>query len=84
MAKSANPMKEMSWCLKHHIKVGAEPEGIKKGQYWEMTGRYQIVVSQGDRKKGSGFIYNKDNLMDGIYDAYRKTYEINYGKERKV
>lgn len=84
MAKSMNPMKEMSWCLKHHIKIGAEPEGKKVNGYWEMTGRYQIIVSQGERSKPSGFIYDKDNLMDGIYDAYRKTYELNYGKEREV
>ena len=82
--KSLNPMKEMSWCLKHHIKVGIEPEGRKVGQYWEMTGKYQVVVSQGDRNKGSGFIYTKDDVMEGYYEAYRKTYELNYGKEREV
>lgn len=84
MPTSPNPMKEMSWCLRHHIRVTVEPEGKKVGSYWEVTGRYQIVVSQGDRNKGSGFIYTKDNVMDGVYDAYRKTYELNYGKEREV
>ena len=84
MPNTSNPLKEMSWCLKHHIKVNTEPEGKKVGGYWEMTGKYQIVVSQGDRNKGSGFIYDKDNVMDAVYEAYRKLYELNYGKEREV
>ena len=78
-----NPMKEMSWCFRNHIIISIEPEGRKLGKYWEMTGRYQLVARQGNRNKPSGFIFDKDNVMDALYDAYRKTYQINYGKERK-
>jgi hypothetical protein len=79
-----NPMKEMSWCFKNHIKVNVDPEAEFNGSYWKMTGRYQIVISQGNRSKASGFIYNKDNVMDAVFDAYIKTYNLNYGKEKQV
>lgn len=82
--KTDNPMKEMSWCLKNHIKVNVDPEAVKEGRNYKMTGRYQIIVSQGNRKKGSGYIYDKDNVTDAVFDAYRKTYQLNYGKETEI
>jgi hypothetical protein len=78
--KTANPMKEMSWCFSRHIKVNIEPEAIKEGRDWKMTFMYQLVVTQGDRKSESGYIYTRDNVMDAMYDAYRKIYQMNYGK----
>ena len=82
--KTDNPMKEMSWCLKNHIKVNVEPEAKKEGRSWKMTGRYQIIISQGNRSSESGFIYDKNNVTDAVFDAYRKTYQINNGKKTEV
>lgn len=79
--KTDNPMKEMSWCLARHIKVNIEPEAIKEDGYWKMTMRYQIVVSQGNRKNYSGYIFNKDNVTDAVFDAYRKLYQKNREEE---
>lgn len=79
--KTDNPMVEMSWCLKNHIKVNVDPEATYDGREYKMTGRYQIVISQGNRKSESGFIYNKDNVTDAVFDAYRQTYKMNHGKK---
>ena len=81
--KTSSPMKEMSWCFSRGIKVNVEPEAEKIGREYKMTGRYQIIVSQGERSSGSGFIYDKDNVTDAVFDAYRKTYEMNYGKRKE-
>ena len=81
--KSSNPMVEMSWCFSRGIKVNVEPEAEKIGREYKMTGRYQIVVSQGERSSASGFMYDKDNVMDAVFDAYRKTYQMNYGKRKE-
>lgn len=79
--KTLNPMKEMSWCLSRHIKVNIEPEAVKTAKGWDTTGRYQLVMSQGNKISKSGYLFNKENVVDAVYDAYRKTYELNYGKE---
>lgn len=81
--KTDNPIKEMSWCLAHHIKVNIEPEAVKEDGYWKMTMRYQIVVSQGNRKNYSGYIFNKDNVTDAVFDAYRNIYQRNHAKKKE-
>jgi len=81
--KTDSPMKEMSWCFSRHIKINVEPEAIKEGNEWKMTMRYQLVVNQGNRKRESGYIYTKDNVMDALFDAYRKIYQMNYGKKKE-
>jgi len=82
--KTDNPMKEMSWCFKNHIKVNVDPEAIYENGGYKMTGRYQIIISQGSRKSASGYIYNKDNVTDAVFDAYRETYKMNNGKEKQI
>lgn len=82
--KTPNPDKEMSWCFTKHIYVTVEPEAVMEGRYWKQTGRYAIKIRQGKKERISEFDYTKDTIVDAINDAYRKLYELNYGKETKV
>lgn len=81
--KTPNPMKEMSWCEEKHIQVSCKIEGKKVGWQWEMGKYYCITIRIGDTYRESEYIYNKDNVVDAIYDTYREIYNRNYGKERE-
>jgi hypothetical protein len=81
--KTENPLKEMSWCVNKHIFVSCKIQGFKVGGQWEMGDKYCLTVKQGDRYKESEYIYDKNNIVDAIYDTYRFIYERNYGKERE-
>ena len=80
--KTDNPVKEMLWCFSKNIRVIIEPEYFKnaKGDY-EMTMMYQVVAEQGNKRQSSGYIYNRDNVVDAVNDAYRKIYQKNAKKE---
>ena len=81
--KTANPMKEMSWCLEHHIRVVIDPEAIQQPNgEWKQTSRYQVSIHQGDRIRESGYIYSKDDVQDAVLEAYRQIYNMNYGKKK--
>lgn len=82
-ASTPNPLKEMSWCINNNIIINTEPEGKKVGKYWETTGMYRLVARQGSRERATPYEYTKDTVMDALYEAYRKTYAINHGKETK-
>lgn len=80
--KTANPMKEMSWCLERHIRVVIDPEAIQQPNgEWKQTSRYQVSIHQGDRIRESGYIYSKDDVQDAVLEAYRQIYKMNYGKK---
>ena len=81
--KTENPMKEMSWCHSKHIYVSCEIQGFKVGRQWEMGNKYRLTIKQGKKYSESEYMYNKDEIVDAVYDTYRKLYEINYGKETK-
>lgn len=81
--KTFNPMDEMSWCFKRHIYITTEPEVYKGDDGWKMTGNFAIKISQGQKQRLSEYKYNKDNVMDAIFDAYREIYKRNYGKEKQ-
>lgn len=74
-------MKEMSWCFSKHIYVSCSIEGFKVGQYWEMGNKYKITIRQGSKYSETPYEYTKENVVDAIYDTYRKLYEMNYVKE---
>lgn len=79
-----NPVKEMSWCFEHHIRVVVDPEAIKEPNgEWKQTSRYQVSIHQGDRIRESGYIYTKDNVLDAVHEAYRQIYKMNYGKKKE-
>jgi len=75
--KTANPMKEMSWCIENKITVSCSIEGEQIGGYWEMGNKYCLTVRNGDQYKESEYIYDKSNIVDAIYDAYRYIYNKN-------
>lgn len=81
--KTDNPMKEMSWCFSRHIYISCQIEGIKEGSYWKQGNRYKLTIKQGDRYSETGYDYTKDDVVDAIYDTYRKVYNMNYGKEKE-
>jgi len=77
--KTPNPLKEMSWCLARHITVTTDLESFVNDRgYHEMTMRYGVIVRQGNREKKSGYIYDRDNVVDAIFNAYRELYKRNY------
>lgn len=76
-------MKEMSWCFSRHIYISCEPEAIKQGQYYKQTNRYKLTIKQGDRYSETDYEHTKDDIMDAIFDAYRKVYQMNYGKKKE-
>jgi hypothetical protein len=82
--KTPNPLKEMSWCIKRHIYVSCKIQAFKVGQYWEMGNKYCLTIRQGEKYKESEYIYTKENITDAIFDTYRETYRINYGKKKEV
>ena len=81
--KTANPLKEMSWCINSHIYVSCKIQGIQVGRQWEMGDRYCLTILNGGKYKESEYIYTKDDVVDAIYDAYRHIYKRLYGKETK-
>lgn len=81
--KTANPMKEMSWCHSKHFYVSCEIQGFKVGSQWEMGNLYCLTIRSGDNIRKSEYIYTKDDVVDAIYDTYRYLYKHNYGKKTK-
>lgn len=81
-AISPVPYDEMSWCHNRHIRIYINMESlIEKGSH-KMTGMYQVVAEQGNRIRRSEFKYTKHDIAEAVHDAYRKTYQLNYGKEK--
>lgn len=81
--KTPVPMKEMSWAETRHIRISCQIQGFKNGGQWEQGNKYKLTVMQGDRYSETGYDYTKDDVVDAIYDAYRKLYNMNNGKKRK-
>lgn len=81
--KTPNPLKEMSWAETRHIRISCQIKGFKNGGQWEQGNKYKLTVMQGDRYSETGYDYTKDDVVDAIYDAYRKLYNMNNGKKKK-
>jgi hypothetical protein len=82
--KSPNPLKEMSKCIENKIYVSCDIEAFKVGGYWEMGNKYRLVIKNGSDTRRSDYVYDKDNIVDAIYDTYREIYKRNYGKQTEV
>lgn len=76
-----NPLKEMSWAETRLIRISCEIEGFKVDGQWEMGDRYKLTIRQGEKYSETPYDYTKDNVMDAIYAAYRKLYNMNNGKK---
>jgi hypothetical protein len=81
--KTANPIKEMSWCIENKMIVSCKIQGFRVNGQWEMGNKYCLTIRNGDQYKESEYTYDKSNIVDAIYDAYKYIYERNYGKERE-
>lgn len=82
--KTLNPLKEMSKCIENKIYVSCDIEGFKVGNQWEMGNKYRLVIKNGSDIRRSDYVYDKDNIVDAIYDTYREIYKRNYGKQTEV
>ena len=82
--KTPNPVKEMQWCFSKHIYVTWEPEAVRDGAYWKETGKYRVVIRQGEKVSETEYIYHGDKIIDKVNETYRQLYQINNGKKTKV
>ena len=78
------PMKEMSWCMARKVYVSCKPKAVLEGKYWKQLNEYCLTIRNGDNYKESEYIYNKDNVMNAIWDTYKYIYKKNYDENKST